>query len=126
MEELATEAVGSETNPYLKAQKIFTFVHQKIRYYQGMDDRSLDWLLEHPLTDERTGQEYYSGACTEFAALFVAMCRSQGIPARCVYARIGWGPYFNESNSDTFSPLDTMIAENGLAGAFGGAVRKCK
>ncbi len=117
VEEMVSEAVGNETNSYLKAQKICSFVHEKIRYYQGMDDRSLDWLLSHPSVDERSGEEYFTGACTEYAALFVAMCRSEGIPARCVYGRIGWVPYLNDANSTMYSYLDTVLTEDGFAGA---------
>jgi transglutaminase-like putative cysteine protease len=117
VEELAKEAVGNEKNPYLKTQKICLFVHKKIRYHQGMDDRSLDWLLSHPAIDESTGEEYFTGACTEYAALFVSMCRSEGIPARCVYGRIGWRPFLNEENSKMYSRLDTVISDDEFAGA---------
>jgi len=117
VQELAAEAIGNELNPYCKAQKICSFVHEKIRYYQGMQDRSLDWLLSHPAVDERSGKEYFTGACTEYAALFAAMCRSEGIPARCVYGRIGWAPYLNAENSTMFSYLDTVVTEDGFAGA---------
>jgi len=114
--ELAKEAIGNETNPYLQAQKILTFVHRKIQYYQGMN-RNLDDMFSNSKIDERSGEEYFTGDCSHYSALFVAMCRSEGIPARCVYGRIGWRPYFNEGNSTMYSNLDTMLTDDGFAGA---------
>ena len=58
VEELAKEAVGTETNPYLKAQKILNFVHRKIKYnnytrFEQGFEASLDYMLSKPETDER-------------------------------------------------------------------------
>jgi transglutaminase-like putative cysteine protease len=114
--ELAKAAIGNETNPYLQAQKILTFVHKKIRYYQGMN-RSLDYMFSNSKIDERSGEEYFTGDCTHYSALFVALCRSEGIPARCVYGKIGWRPFLNEGNSKMYSKLDTVITDDGFAGA---------
>ncbi len=122
VKDLAKEAIGSETNPYLKAQKILTFVHNKIRYDQSTRfnqgiNGTLDFMLSKPKINESSGKEYFLGDCTHFSGLFVAICRSEGIPARCVYARIGWGPYLNKQNSKMFSKLDTMVTYEGFAGA---------
>jgi hypothetical protein len=117
VKELAKEAIGNETNPYLQAQKILTFVNMKIHWFQHMGDRSLDWLLSHPVIDESSGQEYYTGDCSHYSALFVAMCRSVGIPARSVDGRIGWAPFLNEDNSKTIFPQDTLVSDDGFAGA---------
>ena len=116
VKELAREAIGNETNPYSKAQKILTFVHRKIRYYQGMN-RDLDYMFSNSKIDERSGEEYFTGDCTHYSALFTAMCRSEGIPARCVYGRIGWSPFLNEENSKMYSNLDTVSTDEGFAGA---------
>ncbi|MDT8402442.1 MAG: transglutaminase domain-containing protein [Bacteroidales bacterium] len=122
VEELAKEAVRDETNPYLKAQKILEFVHRKIKYNnktrfeQGLE-ASLDYMLSRPETDERSGEEYFAGDCAHYSALFTAMCRAEGIPARCVYGRIGWAPYLKEENSEMFSVLDTMTTDKGFSGA---------
>jgi transglutaminase-like putative cysteine protease len=116
VKELAKVAVGDETNPYLKAQKILAFVHDKIKWFQGMD-RSLEHMLSSPKIDEKSGEEYYNGDCTHFSALFVALCRSEGIPARCVYGRIGWAPHLNEGNSRMAFDIDTALSPDGFAGA---------
>lgn len=116
VKELAKTAVGNETNPYLQARKILTFVHKKIQYYQGMN-RSLDYMFSNSNIDERSGEEYFIGDCTHYSALFVALCRSAGIPARCVYGRIGWSPFLDEGNSKMYSKLDTVLTDDGFAGA---------
>lgn len=118
VKELAKAAIGNETNPYLKAQKILAFVHNKIRYYQGTNsNRSLDLVLTNAKIDERSGEEYFTGDCSHYSALFVALCRSEGIPARCVYGRIGWRPYLNEGNSKMAFDIDTALSPDGFAGA---------
>ena len=116
LKELAKEAIGNETNPYLQAQKILTFVHKKIRYNQGMN-RNLDYMFSNSNIDERSGEEYFNGDCSHYSALFVGLCRSEGIPARCVYGRIGWLPFLNEENSKMYSGLDTVLSDDGFAGA---------
>lgn len=122
VKELAKKAIGNETNPYLEAQKICAFVHHKIRYdpntrfNQGING-GLDFMLSKPKIDERSGEEYFLGDCAHFSALFVALCRSEGIPARCVYGRIGWCPFLNEQDSKMFSKLDTIVTNEGFAGA---------
>ncbi len=70
---LAKEIVGKETNPYKKAGLIYDFVTRHITYEKQ---------------DHELGAKYAylsgKGDCTEFATLFAAMCRSQGIPVRLV------------------------------------------
>ncbi len=119
IKELAAQAIGNATNPYTQAERIAKFVHKKIRFSlntrfkQGFEG-SLDYLLSHPVKDETSGEEYFEGDCTYYSALFIAMCRSLGIPARCVCGRIGWGAFPNEKDSDTFSTSKTT--DLGLAG----------
>ncbi len=74
-------------------------------------------MFSKPKIDERSTEEYFLGDCAHFSALFVALCRSEGIPARCIYGRIGWRPFLNEQNSKMFSKLDTMVNDEGFAGA---------
>jgi len=70
---LAKEIVGNETNPYKKAGLIYDFVTRHITY---------------EIQDHELGAKYAynngKGDCTEFATLFAAMCRSEGIPVRLV------------------------------------------
>ncbi len=122
VKEMAKEAIENEKNPYLKAQKIMKLVHNKIRYNQNIRfnqglNGSLDYMLSNSKINERNGEEYFLGDCSHYSALFVAICRSEGIPARCVYGRIGWRPFLNEQNSKMFSRLDTVVTDDGFAGA---------
>jgi transglutaminase-like putative cysteine protease len=121
VKELAKAAIGNETNPYLKATKILTFVHEKIRWHQDInmsrDYRRLDYLFSTSKIDEKSGEKYFLGDCSHYSALFVALCRSEGIPARCVYGRMGWKPYLNEGNSKMAWDIDTALSSDGFAGA---------
>lgn len=71
---MAKDVVGTETNPYNKADLIYGWIVKNITY---------------EIQEQELGASYAfynrKGDCTEFATLFVAMCRSQGIPARLVH-----------------------------------------
>jgi len=89
--ELTREAIQSEINLYRKAKLLYQFVEQKV-HYKILDHkrgRGIKCLLDFPGKDHDTGEEYYEGCCNQMSTLFVAMCRSAGIPARCVFGFIG-------------------------------------
>jgi transglutaminase-like putative cysteine protease len=68
----ARKAVGSESNPVEKARLVFRFVRQHMQY-------------EYPPPGGRgatIAMELGKGDCGQYADLFVAMCRSVGVPAR--------------------------------------------
>ena len=89
--ELARTAVGDEKNPYLQAKRIYKFVRKKIRRggeasgFRRLRGISVKALLEFPVTDQKTGEEYYKGMCAESSMFFIALCRAVGIPARAVF-----------------------------------------
>jgi transglutaminase-like putative cysteine protease len=115
--ELAQEAVGDETNPYLQAERIVKFVGKKMRY-KILDferGRGIDCLLAYAVADEKTGQEYYEGSCNQFTALMVALCRAVGIPARCVSGYIGWNPWVKKDDLKASYPFETKLSPGGLA-----------
>lgn len=93
--EMAREAIGGETNPYLQAKCIFDFVRKKMRYkiLDHKRGRGIECLLEYPVVDEDTGEEYYEGCCSQYSAFFCALCRAVGIPARSVFAFRGGRPW---------------------------------
>ena len=117
--ELAKIAVGDEKNPHLQAKKIFRFVRKKVRRKM----HRLDWgigtrvLLNNSIYDEKTGEEYYEGECTQQAKLFVAMCRSMGIPARNIQGFDGHNPWAEKEDLKMFLPIELELSPNGLAGA---------
>ena len=109
--------MGEETNPYLQAQRIVRFVENKMRYKINDYERGrgIDVLLAYPVTDEKTGQEYYEGCCNQISALEVALCRAVGIPARCVSGFHGWRPWVPpeagySASRRTCCPADWLVS----------------
>lgn len=118
--EFVKEAVGDEQNPYLQAKKIYDFVRDKIRYkiVDHERGRGIEALFEFPFTNKETGAEYYEGACHQLCALFVAMCRSAGIPSRSVFGFVGEKVYRKEEELNTpVSPFEKQLSPQGLSGA---------
>ncbi len=124
IKELAQEAVGNETNPYLKAEQIFKFVRKKMRFKRLSYERGrgIDCLLAYPVIDEKAGQVFYEGSCNQYAAFMVALCRAVGIPARCVSAYMGWAPWIERNDVKAKYPFETKLSFNDLAATqlFGG------
>ncbi|UCF15223.1 MAG: hypothetical protein JSW59_17595 [Phycisphaerales bacterium] len=121
MRELAQTTIGDQTHPYLQAKQIYDFVRKKMRYTmshrRARGSSSVRTILEFPVQDEKTGIEYYTGDCHEYANLFVALCRATGIPARTVAALEGWKPWITPSPED--SPPLPDLSHDGLAFAAG-------
>lgn len=69
----AHQIIGNETNPYKKAEKIFSYVNTNIEY--NLSEKNKGAL--NCLTTKK-------GVCEDFAKLFVALCRASGVPARSV------------------------------------------
>jgi transglutaminase-like putative cysteine protease len=69
--ELASRAVGKETDPWTKALRIERWVHDNMKV-------TFDQALATADHVARTLQ----GDCTEFSMLTAAMCRAEGIPSR--------------------------------------------
>lgn len=70
--ELSAKAVGTEKDPWKKAQKIEGFV----RGYMTVADYTEAMAPADHVARTRTGD------CTEFAMLTAAMCKAAGVPAR--------------------------------------------
>ena len=68
----AKQAVGSETNPYLMAKKLFSAVNLHMTY--ANDENANKGALNALLTGR--------GVCEDYSELLVACLRTQGIPAR--------------------------------------------
>lgn len=77
----ASEIVGSEKNPYLKAKLIYDWIVKNIRY-----EFPSPWGAKETYIKR-------SGDCGKYTALFCAMCIAQGIPARAVSGLFFPGPY---------------------------------
>jgi transglutaminase-like putative cysteine protease len=71
---LANSLVGSETNPYLQAKLFYDYIIDHTQYRligQGLNGAM--YLLDHG-----------NGECGDYSALFIALSRAKGIPARPV------------------------------------------
>lgn len=127
--EMAGNVVGNETNPYLKAERIFDFVRKKMRFKFVRHTRGtgISSLLDYPVTDPETGEEYYEGQCDHFSVLFVTLCRAAGIPARGVLGMVGWNPWMTKNDLKLRSKRHKELSLDGLAaarvyGPFGGHI----
>jgi transglutaminase-like putative cysteine protease len=65
------DAVGSETNPYWMARRIYRWIIDHMYY-----ELAGGWNVA-PAIIERG-----NGSCSEYSFVFIAMCRAAGIPAR--------------------------------------------
>lgn len=86
--ELAKNIVGDETNPLLKARKIFRWVSDNIRYCAEMEYSTIDNLSGKALRTRK-------GDCGVQAMTFITLCRAAGVPARW---QSGWESLPNEWN----------------------------
>lgn len=89
VKDLAKKAVGAETNPWKKAQRIEKWVH---------DNMKVQNFSEAMTTADHVAKTL-EGDCTEYAMLTAAMCRAAGVPSRTalglVYAEVrNRGPAF--------------------------------
>ncbi len=117
IKKLAQEAIGDEANPYLQATRIVEFVGRKV-HSKVLDferGRGIKCLLDYPVIDEKTGEEYYKGSCSQTTVLFVALCRAVGIPARSVSGYVGWTPLIEPENVKARHPFETRLSQDGLA-----------
>jgi transglutaminase-like putative cysteine protease len=115
---LAAQAVGEERNPLLQAKRILEFVNHKIKYKLLLQEgkSGVQALLNFPVTDSRTGEQYYEGACSQYSVLFVALCRALGIPARSVTGFYAGRPWLKREDLKT-SEVFTKVTPDGLAAA---------
>ena len=69
------EIVGDETNPLLKARRIFRWISENIRYCSEMEYSTIPNLSAKAF-------ETRQGDCGVQGILFITMCRCAGVPAR--------------------------------------------
>lgn len=79
--EKAREIVGAETNPYLQARLVFDWMVAGMQFVPG---GTFSQRTDDVLTDRK-------GDCGQYSRLYVAMCRSLGIPARTITTRNVYG-----------------------------------
>lgn len=115
--QLAQEATGNETNPFLKSKRIYDFVKFRMRYrfHELEIGRDTDSFLTNQEIDRNIGIQYFEGSQDQHTMLYVAMCRAAGIPTRSVQGTIGFDPRVKE---DDLKPMSEIkISPEGMAGA---------
>lgn len=115
----AQEIVGSETNPYLQAQKLYWYILETYPY-SLVPHASLD-TVEPKVAESTYMFEVGHGDCGTQSMLFSAFCRSLGIPARSLggYQMIVtgnpgshfWAEYYIPNYG--WIPNDVTVAEIG-------------
>ena len=81
IQKAASEIVGKETNPYLKAKLIYNWIVQNIVYEFPSPWGAKETYLKR------------AGDCGKYTALFCAMAISQGLPCRPVAGLRFWAPF---------------------------------
>ena len=72
---IAAEAAGDETNPYLKAKRIYSWICRNITYVTMVEYSTVPNISMYCAVNRR-------GDCGVQGMLFVALCRISGVPAR--------------------------------------------
>jgi transglutaminase-like putative cysteine protease len=69
------EAIGEETNPYLKVKRIFTWINSNFPWASAREYSTIENIPEYVLTNRH-------GDCGQVSLLFITMARYAGIPAK--------------------------------------------
>ena len=72
---LSKEIIGKETNPYLKARKIFDWISFNTKYSYALEYSTIPNIPHYVLS-------HRYGDCGQHGMTFIAFCRYNGIPAR--------------------------------------------
>lgn len=72
---LSKEIIGSETNPYRKAQLLFAWINDNIPWASAREYSTIRCIPEYALANGH-------GDCGIQTLLFITLCRMNGIPAR--------------------------------------------
>ncbi|HKD38502.1 MAG TPA: transglutaminase-like domain-containing protein, partial [Pirellulales bacterium] len=75
VKETVARIVGNETNPLVKARRIFHYVSDKVAYCSEEEYSTISSLSTKALSSKK-------GDCGVHAMLFITLCRAAGIPAR--------------------------------------------
>jgi len=81
IKQLSQEIVGAETNPCLKARRIFEWVNQHVPWTTAREYSTIECLPQYALAG-------HHGDCGIKTMTFMTLCRLNGIPARW---ESGWG-----------------------------------
>lgn len=114
LEKLAEEIVADESNPYLKAWRIYDWITKNVRYALVPEYSTFECISDYAARNLR-------GDCGIQALLFITLCRISGIPARW---QSGW--YLNPSRSSPHDWAQCLIEPYGwlyVDPSFGGHMK---
>ena len=111
VEQLASDVVAGQNNPYDIAQAIVSFFHKEFSYSLNSSHGDYDPLADFLLNNRE-------GHCEYFASGMVILLRQLGIPARIVNGFAGgihneYGDYFALRKSDAHSWVEVYFPDNG-------------
>jgi transglutaminase-like putative cysteine protease len=92
---LAAEIVGTETNPAIKARRIYNWIANNLWYSYAREYSTLRCIPEYVL-------ENGYGDCGQIALTFITLCRAAGVPARW---QSGWVIYPHHTNLHDWSEI---------------------
>ena len=92
---LSKEIVGDETNPAIKARKIYDWVSENINY-----SLAIEYSTIRNVSDYCRAKRY--GDCGQEALLYIALCRVSGVPARW---QSGWNMFPGRLNLHDWSEI---------------------
>ncbi|MDR1592407.1 MAG: transglutaminase domain-containing protein [Prevotellaceae bacterium] len=72
---LSAQIIGDETNPYLKAKRIFLWINDNIPWTLAREYSTIASIPDYVLENRH-------GDCGQVTLLFITLCRLNGIPAR--------------------------------------------
>lgn len=124
---LTKEIVGNETNPFLKAQKIYTWINDHITWASALEYSTVPHIPEYVLDNNH-------GDCGMQTLLFMTMARYEGIPTHwqtgfmlhpgeaslhdwceAYFEGIGWIPVDQSFNlQDSADPAVRYFYTNGI------------
>lgn len=75
LKKLSQQIVGSETNPYLQAKRIFSWIRANFPWASAREYSTIENIPQYVIENRH-------GDCGQVSLLFITLCRLNGIPAR--------------------------------------------
>lgn len=101
----AREIVSDDVSDWRKAENILHFVREKVKYKEAYKEKTIRGAL--------AALESGEGDCEDMSALFIALCRVTGIPARTVRVpEHCWAEFYLEDESRNGFWFPVQVAGN--------------
>ena len=84
IKKVAQQLVGDEQNPYIKAKVLYEFVATKMKYNTNSPIQNTGSVNAIKDIKKAGVNQQQGGVCYDYATLYTALLRSQGIPARVI------------------------------------------